>query len=289
MKEVVVKIINAFAIDGTGGNPAGIVVDADDLSRDKKQIIAARVGLSETAFVSKLSVADFKLEFFTPVKQIAHCGHATIATFTYLRQNGVINGERSSKETIDGNRAIYFRNGAAYMEQTSPSYLNVEHELPYILESLNLSRADLSNHPPAIVNTGNGFLIVPVVSKKVLKDLKPDFELIRKYSIENGLIGYYAFTLSTEDNISAHARMFAPLYGIDEEAATGMAAGPLACYLFDNNINRKIEMAFRQGEYMATPSPSLIHVNLVIENNKIGKLYAGGDAFVSREKIITLE
>ena len=52
------------------------------LSNEQKILIAQKVGLSETAFFSKSTVTDFKLDFFTPTRQIAHCGHATIAAFS---------------------------------------------------------------------------------------------------------------------------------------------------------------------------------------------------------------
>jgi len=77
-------IINAFIDGNIGGNPAGVVLNAEDLSISQKLEIASKIGLSETAFVSSSKVADLKLDFFTPTKQIAHCGHATIATFVYL-------------------------------------------------------------------------------------------------------------------------------------------------------------------------------------------------------------
>ena len=86
--QIHVKIVAAFVEDNKGGNPAGVVLDADHLTRDQKINIAARVGLSETAFVSRSDQSDFKLDFFTPSWQIAHCGHATIATFAYLQQAG---------------------------------------------------------------------------------------------------------------------------------------------------------------------------------------------------------
>ena len=106
MKEVIIKIVYAFSISGVGGNPAGVVLNADNLSIEEKQRIAGYVGLSEIAFVSKSNQADFKLDFFTPTRQIAHCGHATIATFSYLKKKGFVIGDRSSKETIDGSREI---------------------------------------------------------------------------------------------------------------------------------------------------------------------------------------
>lgn len=287
MKEVILKIVYAFSISGTGGNPAGVVLNADTLSNKEKQSIATKAGLSEVAFVSKSISADFKLEFFTPTRQIAHCGHATIATFTYLKQEGFIKGERSSKETIDGNRDIYFKNGFAYMEQKAPVYKNTDSELPEILESLNLTKEDLlKGYSPTIVNTGNSFLIVPVANSKILKKIKPSLEKIKTYSEKHNLIGYYVFCLSEEQGIAATTRMFAPLYGIDEESATGMAAGPLACYLFDNHFTKETELTIKQGEYMAKPSSSRINVSLELEEDKIKKLFAGGDAFIAEERLL---
>ena len=100
-KTINVQILNAFADNGKGGNPAGVVLNADGLSNDNKIEIAKKVGLSETAFVSKSKTEDFKLDFFTPTKQIAHCGHATVATFSYLKQIGALKSDNSSKETIE--------------------------------------------------------------------------------------------------------------------------------------------------------------------------------------------
>ncbi len=67
-----------------------------------------------------------------------------------------------------------------------------------------------------------------------------------------------------------------------------MAAGPLACYLFDHNFTRESTLIIKQGEYMKEPSPSKIYINLVLEKDKIVKLYAGGDAFVFDEKIVLI-
>ncbi|MFZ6009120.1 MAG: PhzF family phenazine biosynthesis protein, partial [Bacteroidota bacterium] len=201
----------------------------------------------------------------------------------------LIGGDRSSKETIDGNRDIFLKNGLTYMEQTAPSYIPVENALPEILGSLNLSETDLlEHHLPVIVNTGNSFLIVPVANTKILQAIKPDLDRIARYSEKMGLIGYYVFSPSDEASIAATARMFGPYYGIVEEAATGMAAGPLASYLYDYHLTQNTQLTIKQGEFMPTPSPSLIHVELVTENGKINRLYAGGDAFVSTEKSVTI-
>lgn len=281
-KTVTVQILSAFAENGKGGNPAGVVLNADALSNENKLDIAKKVGLSETAFVSKSKTEDFKLDFFTPKKQIAHCGHATVATFSYLKQIGSLKNDSSSKETIDGKRQIEIIGDLAFMEQLAPKYIDVSHKEILILKSLGLEKTDLiPNAPILIVNTGNSFLLVPIKNNEILKNLTPDFELISEISDEFDLIGYYVFSTNTE--YDATTRMFGPRYGILEESGTGMAAGPLGCYLFDIlNIKQK-KFRIQQGKYMNEPSPSVIIVELRMENGEIKSLMAGGNGILMRK------
>jgi PhzF family phenazine biosynthesis protein len=291
MKEikVEVQIINAFVDNEKGGNPAGVVLDADNFTNDQKLKIAKTVGLSETAFVSKSSLADFKLDFFTPKKQIAHCGHATIATFSYLSQLGLIENPNSSKETIDGKRDIIINGELAYMEQKAPFYKDVSDQRKMILESLSLKESDLlADAPVLLANTGNSFVIIPVLNTTVLQNIKPQFDLIDKISEELDLIGYYVFTYSENPARDVTTRMFAPRYGIEEEAGTGMAAGPLACYLYDKLDKKQSKFLIEQGNFMQNPSPSLINVDLVLENTKIIKLMAGGKGVSVSKRIVEI-
>jgi PhzF family phenazine biosynthesis protein len=272
-----IQIINAFVDNNKGGNPAGVVLNADDLSNEQKLLIAQKVGLSETAFVSESTIADFKLDFFTPTRQIAHCGHATIAAFSYLSQLGKINNKHTSKETIDGTREILIQGNLAFMEQKPPSYTDMTNYKEQILKSLGLNLEDiLINAPLSIVNTGNSFLIIPVTNEDILNKLTPNFVLISEISNQFDLIGYYVFSTSSNSERDATSRMFAPSYGIEEESGTGMAAGPLACYLYDKLELRKDRFYIEQGKFMRPPSQSLITVDLTLDNNNIVKIMAGG-------------
>jgi len=289
--DITVKVINAFSIQNTGGNPAGVVFNADSLSNAAKQKVAALAGFTETAFVSRSHIADFKLDFFTPTKQIPHCGHATIATFTYLKQHGKITGTVSSKETIDGNRVIQFKDNFAYMEQRAPTFITPEEDFPFILESLHLTAADLKDgFVPTVVNTGNSFLLVPLREEALLPNLQRQNDLIYQLSAKYNLIGYYVFA-SPQENKKADAttRMFGPFYGIDEEAATGMAAGPLATFLYAQGLLKKEHYLIEQGRFMSNPSPSQIHVHLETEKGDISRLFVGGDAYISGEKTVTID
>jgi predicted PhzF superfamily epimerase YddE/YHI9 len=74
--------------------------------------------------------------------------------------------------------------------------------------------------------------------------------------------------------------MFAPRFGIQEESATGMAAGPLACYLYDVLGTPSTELNIEQGWLMEPPLPSVISVKLTVTNGTISTLMVGGRARV---------
>ena len=291
MKKITVNIINAFSSNNTGGNPAGVVLDADNLTSTDKLHVARAVGLSETAFVSKSNQADFKLDFFTPTKQIPHCGHATIATFSYLKQQGIISGDKSSKETIDGVRQIFFEGEDAFMEQGSPVELPLAAlDRDNSLRALQLEESDLlQGYEPAIISTGNNFLIVPVKSQDYLERMQPDLAMIEAISATYNLIAFYVYAPSELKGVIATTRMFGPNYGIPEEAATGMAAGPLACFLDRHQSVKPNHMEIAQGYFMNPPSPSRIKVRLQKSNGHIEKVFAGGGAFVSRQLTVQIK
>lgn len=280
--KVQVAIVDAFVDGETGGNPAGVVLDADRFSVAQKLEIAKQVGLSETAFVSESESADFKLDFFTPQKQIAHCGHATIATFSHLSQLGRVPDADTSKETVDGNREVQVSGDFAYMGQLAPGYSAPDASTDELLGMLGLSEDQLVGEP-AIVNTGNAFLILGVKTLQDLENLTPDFERIEAVSDQHDLIGFYIFTPQTNrSGRDASARMFAPRYGIQEESATGMAAGPLGCYLHDRMGLKHDSFLIEQGYSMQPMSPSCIEVVLTREGGEIRKLKAGGVGKPSR-------
>ena len=289
-KTVSAQIVNGFVTGGMGGNPAGVVLDADELGDAEMLRIAGEIGLSETAFVSSSETEGFKLDFFTPNRRIAHCGHATIATFSYLAELGRVSDGETSKETVDGPRKILIKNGAAYMEQLAPKYRTAgqwekdEVTVADVLQSLGITENDLSSAvSPILANTGNSFVVVGVKDGATLSGLNPDFGLISTISEKLDLIGYYVFT--TDNNATekdATTRMFAPRYAIEEESATGMAAGPLACVLHDHLHIEKDTFQIEQGVFMEPASPSLITVELSVEKGGIQSLMAGGHGMVSR-------
>lgn len=278
---VPVSIVYAFTNRGTGGNPAGVVLDADQLTLAQKQQVAAQVGLSETAFVSRSTSADFKLEFFTPNRQIAHCGHATIATFSLLVQRGRLMSTTSSKETVDGRREILLDGDRVYMEQRAPRYTPLEQTTVTrtdVLQAVNVRAEDLlMGHDPMVVNTGNSFLLVPLKADAIVRSIQADQQRLLTISDALDLVGIYPFSLEvSEPGRHAAARMFGPRYGIREEAATGMAAGPLGAYLHDVLGLNATPLLIEQGGHMSPPSLSELEVRLQTDEGGVRSLMVGG-------------
>ncbi|GIN23094.1 PhzF family phenazine biosynthesis protein [Siminovitchia fordii] len=69
------------------------------------------------------------------------------------------------------------------------------------------------------------------------------------------MVGVHAFTRDTKEGI-AESSNFCPLYGIDEEAATGTSNGALTYYLFNNHVLNEFnqEYSFLQGLSVGRPS-----------------------------------
>ena len=274
--------VNAFSDSPNGCNPAGIVLNADQLSYEEKLLIAQKIGFSETAFVSTSGKADFKLDFFTPSRQIGDCGHATVATFKALLEKGLLKNERSSKEIQAGVREIIIKDGQIFMEQSAPVYthpLDKEVGQYEILQSLHLTYEDIKGQA-MVVKTEENYLVLEIKNEAKLKNIEPDFKAIENISDKLDLIGYYIFTRDTE-GADASVRMFAPRYGINEESATGIGAGTLASYLYDYVKINKEHIVIKQGYLMPDPSPSLLYIYLELEDKKIKKLLVGGNAVIT--------
>jgi PhzF family phenazine biosynthesis protein len=267
-------LIHAFADGERGGNPAGVVLDADGLDAAACQRIAAAAGVPETAFVSRSDIATLRLSFFTPTRQIAHCGHATVATFGLLHRLGRLGNGEFRKETIDGVRDVRIAAGRVFLAQTPRS---IDADLVR-----GVALGDLLGVPAeavvaaARVDTGNAFVQVELRDADVLAAVRPDFAAIEALSTRWGLIGLY---VSTREGVVARrvasTRMFAPAYGIPEEAATGTAASGLAWWLATRGLIDDAAQ-IEQGRYMQPPSVSPIELQVERVGGAIHRVWVGG-------------
>ena len=284
----------AFSDSSAGGNAAGVVLNADNLTPSQRLQIAAKVGFSETAFLStpKNPAHDYDIRFFTPAREIDNCGHATIAAFSLLRQQGLTQKNKLTYVNNQGEGSVEYEGPEVYMAQKAATYETLSgDEIEFTRRILGYPFLD-PKFTPQIVSTGNRFLVVGVDTEKELTKLQPLQSEIYKISEEKSLIGIYVFVLKNPktDGVYATTRMFAPYYGIDEESATGMAAGPLAGLLFDHKFVEPGPIVIEQGRFMNLPAPSQIKAEFQIGiSGKLEGLRVGGRAYIDPKNIISLD
>ena len=271
-----VYVAAAFSKDDKGGNKAGVVLGRSELTSVQKAAIAKEMGYSETAFVLDSDKADFKLQYFTPTEEVPLCGHATIAAFSTLKLLNMLDKPDCAIETEAGILNIHIRDdGLILMEQNCPAYLEV---LDSDIFTGCIEKGFIDHRfPIQIVSTGLNDIMLPVDSAEHLEQLSPDFEMIANMSKAKEVVGVHAFTLIKESDVTAICRNFAPLYGIDEESATGTASCALACYLF-KYYKHQPQYIFEQGHNMG--EISRIVVNLSYHENVIDSVFVGGYGYL---------
>lgn len=283
-------IVDAFTDKLFGGNPAGVVLlDKEDAfpSEEVMRKTAAELRYSETAFVRRLDEKSFHTRYFTPEAEVDLCGHATIGAFHVLAQAGIIsaNGQYSN-QTLAGNLNVSLENGVVLMDMSAPAHMDTiqdssaRKELYSIMGISDVASSTILEEKkllPEMISTGLPDIIVPVSNEADLAAIKPDFPALSKLSEHYKVVGVHAFTVNSEDG-KIHCRNFAPLYGIDEEAATGTANGALTYYLYQNGfIFDGDETIFIQGEAMQRASK--IQSKLTNKNGKM-QIQIGGNAVV---------
>jgi trans-2,3-dihydro-3-hydroxyanthranilate isomerase len=248
--KLVYRAVDAFAERPYQGNPAGVVLEADDLDDNQLQRIAQEVNLSETAFVSRLSDLHRPpvLRWFTPTTEVGFCGHATLAAAEALRETGY--GER----TLSRDEPYIRFDCAAGSLTLVPEWLNPPHDRAPLwwldmpapdvrvdntnpiktCELLSLSESDLDPALPPM-RTRDDDLIYFITSWQRLTELEPHFTDLDYWCRRNRIRGICVATTATlTPSIHVHSRFFAPAAGVPEDPVTGSVHGPLATLLVIN-------------------------------------------------------
>lgn len=281
---VEVYVVSAFSKGNQGGNKAGVVLDCRSLTPADMAAIAKNLGYSETAFLIKSNIADFKIRYFTPAEEVPLCGHATIATFSLLHSLGKLDKDAYTIETIAGTLNIRIeKDGMIFMEQNHPTYF--ETLKPEIFAECFENRFIDTALPIQIVSTGLKDVMLPVISKDHLEKLNPQFINMANLCRKLDVVGIHAFALTNNADTTAICRNFAPLYGINEESATGTSNCALACYLF-KHYKQQSQYVFEQGFNLG--SASRLIVNIAQHDSTIDTVSVGGYGYLECKKMLSV-
>ena len=269
-------IVDAFTDKPFGGNPAGVVLlDSGAFPQDGlMQQIAAELRYSETAFVKRHSAREFTIRYFTPKAEVELCGHATVASFFLLQQNG-LSLDKCLCHTLAGDLCIE-AGEKVMMQMARPRIVETLVETDEIYHALGV-RDYRPMMPVQIVYAGLPDIMVPLSDVATLQSLQPDMEAVSEITKRHNAVSFHVFAFDN-DGYTAHVRDFAPLYDIPEESATGTANASLTYYLQQCGcLAAEAECAFIQGEAMGRPSV----VATRIQAN--GEIFVGGTARVIAE------
>lgn len=252
-------IVDAFTTSPFNGNPAAVVLldgnEYPDAILMKK--IAGELRYSETAFVIRHSYQEYTIRYFTTIKEVELCGHATIATFYLLFSLKKASGQCLC-HTIAGD--IFIECGNTIMVQMlRPRVERVIEDVRNIYNALGL-KIFTPHLPIKIVSTGLPDILVQVPDVATLNQLKPNMNAVSDLTALYNAVSIHAFAFG-KDQYTAHVRNFAPFYGIPEESATGTSNSALAYYLkAEGFISRPGTFSFIQGEAMGRQSVILVRL-----------------------------
>lgn len=289
--KILFKQIDAFTKVPFGGNPAGVVLDASGLSSETKVKIAREINASETAFVSHSSVADFRFQFFTPAAEVDMCGHATIATFFAMADEGKLDltkdvfrietnaGILPVEVSSVGGEKIFL------LTLATPQFQKIDASKKDVAALLGLQEDDLLDQPAMNVYTGIWWTVFGVKKLEKLMTAKPDLKAIEKFSEKFATTGITPFCLETLDaQKSYHLRAIAPLVGVVEDPVCGTGNGCVASYIAHNHLvefQEQIDLIGEQG--MEVNRPGCVYVNVHKTNNQVDRTKIGGTAMTVLE------
>ena len=225
--------MDAFTSRPFSGNPAAVcLLTRNDLSSEQKQLIAAEMNLSETAFVRPVEGEPdvFHLQWFTPTCEVPLCGHATLATAAVLFH-------RSS----DASRHLSFRTlSGTLTAEKDGDFINMrfpladcarEAQWSDVAEVVQLTAGGLPVGHVAYSSSTHKLLIrlTDAVSRSELEGLHPDTVAMQQ-AHQGRVRGVIVTVRAQTTDYDFFSRYFGPWNGIPEDPVTGSAHTVLARY-----------------------------------------------------------
>jgi trans-2,3-dihydro-3-hydroxyanthranilate isomerase len=253
------------------GNQLAVFTDARELDAETMQALARETKLSETVFVLPPEQGGHaRIRIFTPAMELPFAGHPTLGAAFVLgapMQLEVIRLETGSgivpvRLEREGPRIVFGR-----MDQPVPTWSPLE-DTDELLAALGVAGSEL---PVELYDNGMLHVYVVLGSRDEVAAVRPNFGRLADIP---GLIG---ISTCAGEGRDWKTRMFAPAGGVDEDPATGSAAGPLAVHLARHGrIAFGDELRIEQGAEIRRPS--VLYARVEGSAERIERIEVGGSA-----------
>jgi trans-2,3-dihydro-3-hydroxyanthranilate isomerase len=254
------------------------------------QSIASEFNLAETTFVlpPKQAAHTAEVRIFTPKAEMPFAGHPNIGTAFVLASQGESYGRKIEGDKLvfeekaglvpldivrDGGRVLSTRLAApqqlALGEEFSP-------ELVAEACSLEVSQIETARHRPIIASCGVGFVFAELKSREALAAAQGRTEMFTKHLPMDRAIGIHLYHPGETRELHIQSRMFAPLYGVPEDPATGSANVALIGLLAHLDKATDLSLSLTIGQGFDMGRPSILQAQAVKKGGKVTTTYIGG-------------
>ncbi|WP_328833089.1 PhzF family phenazine biosynthesis protein [Streptomyces sp. NBC_00252] len=253
----------AFSSDPDGGNPAGVVLDANALDDSAMLAVAAELGYSESAFLTAPPEGlggeegrAYGIRYFSPKAEVPFCGHATVATAVALAERvgpgELVFATRAGVvpvEVVDENGTL-----RATLTSVEPHVEEIaDADLAEALAALDWPEADLDPaFPPRIAFAGARHLVLAAATRARLAGLAYDFARLETLMHQLDLTTVQL--VWRESATVFHVRDPFPVGGVVEDPATGAAAAAFGAYVRELGlVPEDAVLTLHQGEDLGRP------------------------------------
>ncbi len=316
MRRIPFFVLNAFTDTAFSGNPAGVFLNAEQLTPDEMRQLAGEVSLESAFVLPGNDGADLSLRYFTGTAEIPFCGHATVSAIAAL----------AKKKRVRQKKTLRVRTPVGVLEsrvEISHYEMGVAFNVTAIKESINVTVVQKlpefgaalppeaiaevaaalgcapekifeTGLPVQVVSTGSPFLFVPVLSPAEVEAAPGALAEIARLSRRWDALGFYVFSYSHNRHGSPcyRSRCFAPAVGLDEDPVTGSASGALGGYLVQH---RQITPDSHSGIARMVVSQGhggsrygLVDVLVETQNEQMVRIVIDGSALLIAEGMFTL-
>ena len=282
--------VDVFTDRPFGGNPLAVVLNAQGLTTERMQAIAAEFNLAETTFVlpPQDPAHTAQVRIFTPKAEMPFAGHPNVGTAFALARAGESYGRR-----ILGDRLVFEEKaGLVNMDITRESGVVVatrlaapvplsfgeEISVETVAAACSLQPGDIKVdiHRPHVASCGAGLLFAELPSRALLKAAAPRAEVFARELPRERIVGVHLYVQAKEGEIDIQTRMFAPEHGIPEDPATGAANAALIGLLAHYRPEADLSLSKTIGQGFDMGRPSVLQALAEKKAGKVVATYLGG-------------
>ncbi len=281
--------VDVFTDRRFGGNPLAVVLDARGLSAQQMQSIAAEFNLAETTFVlpAREPSHSAQVRIFTPRREMPFAGHPNIGTAFVLAMQGSACGKPVGEPLLFEEQAglvklDLIRDGAAVVgaRLAAPQSLQRGDVIaPDIIARaccLDLGDIETAKHQPCIISCGAPFAVAELKTRASLAAAQPRPDLFAQHLNTDRATGVLLYTYDGAGDVDIQARMFAPLYGVAEDPATGSANVALGGLLASLRPEADLMLELRIAQGVDMGRPSLLEAAAEKKDGRIAGMWIGG-------------